>query len=77
MLQFRMGFLRASESHEEDVSAKVDEVVKELSEKLEEGHRREMQSEKARFEERLNKKEASVYIGSKITLKVTGGQATS
>ena len=26
---------------------------------------------------KLNKKEASVYIGSKITLKVTGGQATS
>ena len=49
-----------TESHEEDVSAKVDEVVKELSEKLEEGHRREMQSERARFEERLNKKEARI-----------------
>lgn len=49
-----------TESHEENVSAKVEEVVKEYSEKLEEGFKREMQSEKARFEEQLRKKEALI-----------------
>ena len=46
-----------TESQEENVSAKVDEVLKEYTDQLEQGFDKKLQSEKARFEEQLRKKE--------------------
>ena len=49
-----------TESQEENVSAKVDEVLKEYTDQLEQGFEKKMQSEKARFEEQLRKKESRI-----------------